>query len=222
MNKEKTFEIMSEFENYSTQRIKQVIDWIDVNEDIRWYANSVSEFVDENISEYYINDDYSRKSRWELWNDTLNLLLKNDIKTNLDIGCANNHFSYICNKKGIFSVGIDPRENFVRKCHQTFEKSFGNDYYGYVGNIKTFNEFFGKYDEKLFDCVTVLNFLHGDNHITEEIKTMFTVLEKITTYIVITEPKWDNLGLPKITDKYQFVSYIPNEVATHIVYKLDL
>ena len=44
------------------------------------------------------------------------------------------------------------------------KKIFGDDKYGYVGSFKTFIEFFSKYDEKMFDCITILNFLHGADH----------------------------------------------------------
>ena len=33
------------------------------------------------------------------WNDIANLFVERNIKTNLDIGCANNHFSFLVIKK---------------------------------------------------------------------------------------------------------------------------
>ena len=221
MNKQETFKLMNEFEKYSYGRISQVSDWHINNADIRWHSNCISEFKDDNITEFYLNDSYSRETRWDLWNHVVDWFLKNNIKTNLDIGSANNHFSFLCNKKNIFSVGIDPRENCVKQCQNIFEENFGNNSYGYIGNIKTFVDFFEKCDTNIFDCITILNFLHGNDHDPSEIKKLFKVLPKITNHIIITEPKWEELGLSKITDNYSVVDIIKNSVLSHIVYKLN-
>lgn len=212
---------MNEYEKYSYPKIQQVEDWYSINSDIRWYANCVSEFEDDNITEFYLNDSYSKETRWDFWNNVVDCFVNNNIKTNLDIGCANNHFSFLCNKKNIFSVGVDPRENCVGQSKHIFEKNFGSEKYGYVGDIKTFTEFFSTYSNNLFDCISILNFLHGGEHNPTEIKNLFEVLEKISKYAIITEPKWDSLGLPKVTDKYSVINTIENTVSTHILYKLN-
>lgn len=212
---------MNEFEEYSYSKIQQVEDWFSNNSDIRWQANCVSEFDDSNITKFYLNDSYAKETRWDFWNNVIDCFLKHDIKTNLDIGCANNQFSFLCNKKNIFSLGIDPRENCIKSSENVFKKNFGNDKYGYIGNIKTFTEFFENYNDNIFDCVSILNFLHGDGHDSLEILKLFEILPKISKYIIISEPNWDSLKLPKITHNYLIIDTIENSVLSHIVYKLN-
>jgi len=220
MNKDFLFNVMSEFEKYSYNQISQISDWHSNNSDIRWHANCVDYFEDENITNYYLNDEYARKTRWNLWNGVVDIFLKHKIKSNLDIGCATNHFSFLCNKKEIFSVGIDPRENCLRGSEEIFKRNFENQKYGYVGNIKTFGDFFDEYNEPLFDCVSILNFLHGNDHQSLEIKKLFDTLPKISRYVIITEPKWIELKLPKITDNYEVVEKINNSLIDHVLYKI--
>ena len=204
MNKELLFDIMEEYEKYSIPLIKQLEgNWFASNGDIRWYSNYVHNFTDENITGYYLSEPIARVTRWDLWNDIANLFVERNIKTNLDIGCANNHFSFLCNKKDVFSVGIDPRNDCVNSCSNVFKENFGDDKYGYVGSFKTFIEFFSKYDEKMFDCITILNFLHGADHDPNEIKQLFELLPKITDRIIISEPNWAKIGINSLTKDYK-------------------
>lgn len=221
MTYDKIFNLMNEFEKYSYSKIEQVENLYSNNSDIKWHANCVSNFTDDNITDFYLNDPYSKKTRWDFWNDVVNCFLKHNIKTNLDLGCANNHFSFLCNKKNIFSLGLDPRENCIKQTENVFTQNFGNDRYGYIGTIKTFIEFFEFYEDNLFDCISILNFLHGAGHDPFEIKKLFAILPKISKYIIISEPNWSSLNLPKITDNYLIVDSIENDVVSHILYKLN-
>jgi len=224
--------MMETYEGYSYPLVEQVSGWFNSNSDIRWYSNSIGDFEDENITQLYQTDQYSRDTRWEFWNKLLPVLKDNNIKTNLDIGCANNHFSFLCNKNGIFSVGIDPREDCVRTSDKIFKEQFGNTF-GYVGTIKTFVDHFAQYNEQIFDCVTVLNFLHGGNpisesvdkysvgnHVPEEIEKLFNILPRIANYAIVSEPNWDNLGLPVMTTEFKKLGSINNTACDHILYKL--
>ncbi len=221
-NKKKILTIMEEYEKYSYPNIEQVVGgWYVNNKDIRWYANYVERFDDENITEFYLNNNIAKQTRWDFWNDIVEIFKKNKIKTNLDIGCANNHFSFLCNKNNIFSIGIDPREDCLTSCNNTFINNFDENKYGYVGNIKTFVEFFSDYDEILFDCISILNFLHGNDHNPDEISNLFEVLPKITNNIIISEPQWVNLKLPKLTENFKILnSLCKEEAAPHFLYNL--
>ena len=220
MNKEIIFSLMEEYEKYSSSNILQVDNgWFTNNSDIRWFANYVNSFEDENIPEYYLNDHIAKNTRWDLWNDVIDVFIEYNIKSNLDIGCANNHFSFLCNKKNIFSIGIEPREDCLRSSDSAFKNSFGESKYGYIGNFKTFVEFFSKYDNVMFDCVTILNFLHGNDHISAEIEGLFQTLPKITNKIIISEPNWSALKLPKLTENYNLLCPIHNR-AEHFLYDL--
>ena len=211
--------MMETYERYSYPLVEQVSGWFNSNADIRWFSNSIGDFEDENITHLYQTDQYSRDTRWEFWNNLLPVLKENNIKTNLDIGCANNHFSFLCNKNGIFSVAIDPREDCVRTSDKIFKEQFGNSF-GYVGTIKTFVDYFDQYNEQLFDCVTILNFLHGGNHISEEIEKLFNILPRIANYAIVSEPKWDQLKLPVMTSEFKPLGSINNTACDHILYKL--
>ena len=183
--------LMEQYESYSYPLVTQVSGWFNNNSDIRWFSNATGEFDDTEITEYYKNDQYSRQTRWDFWNALLPVLKKYNIKTNLDIGCANNHFSFLCNKNGIFSVGIDPSVDY-----------------------------FESYDEKIFDCITILNFLHGNGHISEEIKKLFEILPRVANYAIVSEPKWYDLLLPVMTKDFVTLDKIHNSVHDHILYKL--
>lgn len=220
MTKEEIFYLMRNYEDYSNPKIKQTFNWHENNSDIRWQANCVNEFENETITDYYLTDDYARKTRWDFWNNVVDLFLKHNIKTNLDIGCANNHFAFLCNKKDIFCVGIDPRENCVKHSHSVFEREFGKTY-GYVGNIQTFNEYFRIYNQPIFDCISILNFLHGNDHVPSEIEDLFRVLPRISRYAIITEPKWNDLKIPKYTDNYEVIEKVDNTIIEHTLYKLQ-
>lgn len=212
--------IMYEYQEYSYPKVSQVGGgWFENNSDIRWYANCVGDFDDGNISEFYLNDSYSKKTRWDLWNDIVLTFEEMNIKTNLDIGASNNHFSFLCNNKNIFSVGIEPREDCLNSSSKAFIKYFGSDDYGYVGTFKTFSDFFDTYNEKIFDCITILNFLHGNDNIPEEIEKLFKVLPKVTNKILISNPQWSKLGIRDYTKKYNVLK-IFNDTANHILYEI--
>lgn len=211
---------MSQYQEYSYSKVSQVSGgWFENNSDIRWYANCVGDFNDEYISEFYLNDPYSKKTRWDLWNDIVSTLKEFDVKTNLDIGAANNHFSFLCNKQKIFSLGIEPREDCLRTSSKVFLDNFGSDDYGYVGTLRTFVDFFDSYDEKIFDSITILNFLHGNDNDPEEIEKLFEVLPKITNKILITNPQWSNLGLKDITSEYKILKQF-DDPANHFLYEI--
>lgn len=214
---------MNEYEKYSLQYIQEENDnWFQNNSDIRWHANCVERFEDDEINEMYVKDSYAKQTRWDLWNSAVDVFLHYGIKTNIDIGCANNQFSFLCNKKEILSLGIDPRKFCVSVSENVFHKYFDDVQYGYVGTLKTFIDFFQNKKNKLqVDCISVLNFLHGNDHDPLEIKQFFELLPKVTKYILISEPKWESLGLSKMTDNYNILSTI-NNGSLHILYQLNI
>jgi len=217
----KILETMNNYEIFSKNFIEKESEnnWYNNNNDIRWYANYVERFENSEINDIYQKNEYAKLTRWDFWNCVVDTFLKYGIKSNLDIGCANNQFSFLCNFKGIFSLGIDPRESCLNISQDVFEKNFENIKYGYVGTINTFNDFFKNNDQILFDCITVLNFLHGNDHNREEIKNFFITLPKITKYALLSEPKWKELSLPKLTDNYSPICFIDNGTV-HTLYEV--
>lgn len=219
-NKIKIFDLMQSYEDYSKLNMTaETGDWHTNNEDIRWHANWVERFEDEEINGLYLSNAYGKQSRWDLWNTVVDWFLEFEIKSCLDLGSANNQFPFLCNKKEIFTVGVEPRESCVNISKDIFEKHFGQFKYGYVGTLKTFGDFFGQHDEMLFECVTALNFLHGNGHNPDEIRKFFEVLPKITKYVVINEPEWGHLNLPKMTQNYIPLKTVDNGIGVdHILY----
>lgn len=217
--------VMNSYEVYSKLNIEHETseDWHENNSDIKWHANYVERFEDENINGLYVNNEYARNTRWNFWNKIVELFLKYDIKSCLDIGCANNQFAFLCNKKNVFSLGIDPRQSCVEISSDIFENNFGSIQFGYVGTLKTFVEFFENNNtDILFDCITVLNFLHGDSHNSNEIKKFFNLLPSITNYAIVSEPKWSSLNLPQMTNNYEKLEEIDNgSGAIHTLYKIN-
>ena len=89
-----------------------------------------------------------------------------------------------------------------------------------IGNFRTFIDFFGYIDQPVFECVSILNFFHGNDHVPEEVEQMFTVLPKVTNCAILSEPKWNQLGLPKMTEKYEILGTVNNDT-DHNLYKLN-
>lgn len=222
-NNQKVLTLMEEYEIFSKSRIEKEVEnhWHINNSDIKWHANYIERFEGLKINDLYAQNEYARQTRWNFWNFIVELFLHYNIKTNLDIGCANNQFAFLCNSAGIFSLGIDPRESCVNVSKDVFESSFGQTKFGYVGTLKTFVEFFKQLEEDnvVFDCISVLNFLHGDHNDPYEIEEFFNLLPKITNYALLSEPKWDELNLPKLTDNYSIVHKIDNGTI-HTFYKV--
>ena len=65
-----------------------------VSEHVRWKDNYTFKYFSSDISEYYKNNLYARKTRWELWNKSLELCKKYNVSYLLDIGCANGYFPF--------------------------------------------------------------------------------------------------------------------------------
>jgi hypothetical protein len=220
---ERILELMDRYEIFSKNQVHQELknEWHTNNNDIRWHANYVERFDGLEINDLYKQNDYAKLTRWDFWNCIVDVFLKYGIKSNLDIGCANNQFSFLCNSKDIFCLGVDPRESCLNISNDVFKKTFGNTKYGYIGTIKTFSDFF--FDEKnsiQFDCITVLNFLHGNDHLPNEIEKFFQTLPKVTTHVLLSEPKWNQLELPKFTDNYSPLCTIDNGTI-HTLYKIN-
>ena len=108
----------------------------------------------------------------------------------------------------------------MKQSTNVFKENFENEDYGYIGNIKTFVDFFENNDKVKFDCISILNFLHGNEHFSEEIEKLFNLFPKICNYIYISEPKWENLNIRKYTDDYIMLEKLNNSAVDHILYKV--
>ena len=208
--------LLEECENKST--FPETNDYFDVNEEIRWYSNAVGDFKDDKISEFYLNDTYSKNSRWDLWQEVVQLLNKHQIKTNLDIGCANNHFSYLCIKKGINSIGLEPRKFLVKQNNENFSRLGISEKCCYIGNIRTFNESFENVGDIKFDCVTILNFLHGNGHHDKEIVDLIQVLSNVTKFVVATLPQ-SHLGQQALNQNFEIIDTTKVGLVPHTMFR---
>ena len=122
--------------------------------------------------------------------ECIEVLKEIGVNTVIDIGSGTGFFPYLVNTSSeINCFGIEPRNNLVLS---------SNDFYSsnvmleekllFCGNIKTFNEHIENHNITI-GCVTILNFLHGNNHVSLEIEKLFSILNKITNYIIISEPQ---------------------------------
>lgn len=209
---------------------KQIItrkDYYDTNNDIRWQSNEISDFHDENITDLYRNNPYSKATRWDLYSTIIESMKEYKISNNIDVGAANNHFSFLAKKANIDSYGIEPRRSILFSCDETFKKNFGtNQRFGFVGSLKTFSDFILNQENKIeIDCVTILNFLHGQMHISDEIERLFLAISKIAKYTVISDPNWTQLNLAGIPENFSkmetFNCASRYNVPPHFLYKIN-
>lgn len=200
-------------------------DFFELTDDIRWLANEIGPFDSEEITDYYRKSEYGKTTRWDLFNESVLALKANGIKTVVDLGAANNHFAFLGRKAGLDAYGVEPRKQVLLSSQDTFAKSFGAEKrFGFVGSLKTFADYvlLPECDLRV-DCVSVLNFLHGNGHDPQEIVNLFKAFEKCASYILIMEPLWNDLGLSRLMDdKYEEVIEVhkPNSnVGSHSLYR---
>lgn len=209
------FEELEKLESFSKLQVSQIPN-DSVGGDIKWFANCVGDYNDEKITQYYLNDEYSKLTRWDTWNDIIKVLLENNIKNVLDIGCANGHFVYLCESKGITSFGLEPRSILVNEYNKKFkEKKL------FISTYETFIDFFSKSKiEFKFDCICVLNFFHGEGHNKEYVVKFFTEISKFCNYLVISEANWANYGLNNLTENFNLVCSVGYE-KKHKLFKFN-
>jgi predicted RNA methylase len=172
--------------------------WNDSYEkDIVWYANEVAPFFDSNITEYYKNNPYGKKTRWDFWQEVINCLKELNIKEVLDIGAANGHFVYLCLCNGIDAYGIEPRTECINSSKNIFINSFKEKKI-YQGSLQTFIQpIFDKLTK--VSCVTVLNFLHGKGHTKDVLIKFLDNVALIADWLICSRP----IDFPEF-DRYPF------------------
>ena len=219
-------EILNEINKIGLKEIEQAEEE-GHTKDIYWFSNEIPKgtsvkFNGTNITEYYENNEYGKKTRWNLWNDCI-LCMKNDInaKMVLDIGGANGHLSFLSLKNGIESYTIEPRVDMIKSTENEFLENFGNKKV-YCGNINIFLNTIEKHIDSIdfkFDCITILNFLHGINHDANDIARLVELLPKITKHIIVSDPNFKALNLKNLFDNFEFIKYIGYD-NLHKLYKI--
>lgn len=223
---ENSIELKKWLDDSSNKQILIDSEYSETNIDIRWQSNAISEFFDENIPNLYRNDPYSKATRWDLYLSIIETMKEYKISNNIDIGAANNHFSFLAKKANIDSYGIEPRKSILFSCDEVFRNNFGkNNRFGFVGSLKTFSDFILNQENKIeVDCITVLNFLHGGMHIPNEIERFFLAMSKIAKYAVFSEPNWSELNLAGTPENFiklkTFDCTSQYNVHPHFLYKL--
>ena len=219
-------EFLNEIELFGNSQIEQADEW-GHSKDIYWFSNAMPKgqdvrFNGSKITDYYINDDYAKRTRWDLWNECIDYLKNNlNSKKILDIGGANGHFSFLCLKNGIEAYTVEPRIDMIRSTEKEFIENFGSKK-SYCGNINTLLNTAEKHIEDIdfkFDCITILNFLHGKGHDLNDIKRLANLLPKITKYIIVSDPDFSGLGSENLFKDFEFVRMFGSE-NIHKLYKL--
>ncbi len=187
------------------------------NNEIRWKATAMAPYSNEKMTDYYLRDPFAKHTRWDFWTTAVKSLKKEGVKTVLDIGAGNGHFVYLCLKNGINAWGVEPRTyDWV---DPLFKKDFGTKRI-YRGTLKTVGDYFLKSNAGVkFDCVTVLNFLHGDNHKPEEIINLYRFLRVYAKYVLCSEPQWQSLGIPSFLETFERLAEFSAPV-NHYLYKV--
>ena len=137
----------------------------------------------------------------------MNKLREYPIKTILDVACGKGEFVAICNREGLDAWGIDPSNKGYRICKGTFESLIRTESF------------------PIMDCITVHNTLHGKYHIREEIQGLFDFFQEHTKYVVISEPNYKELGLPRLTRGFMllhtFKGSHDDKGVIHKLYKIN-
>lgn len=220
-------ELQKYISDKANKQILTKIDYEQTNSDIRWQFSENSDFSDENIIDLYLNNSYFKATRWDLYLNIIESMKKYKISNNIDIGAGNNHFSFLAKKSNISSYGVEPRRAVLFSCDETFKKNFGtNQRFGFVGSLKTFSDFILNQENKVeIDCVTVLNFLHGQMHISNEIERFFLAISKTAKYAVFSNPHWESLNLSGVPENFSIIETFncasSTGVAPHFLYKIN-
>lgn len=211
---------LENIEKFSIDKIKNVNSDYDVNDQIIWHANEICDYENCEITEYYKNNEYGRITRWETWNNCVNLLVKNNIKTCLDIGCANGHFVYLSLNNGIDCYGLEPRKTLVDNYNNKFIKEF-NSKKLFVSNYEYFIEFLKNSNSDLkFDCICVINFFHGKGHKKNDLENFFNKIFDHCEYLLISPPNWSEYGLSDLLESNStIVEYNIEPTKIHNLYK---
>jgi len=134
-----------------------------------------------------------------------NKLKEYPIKTVLDVACGKGEFIVACNNDGFEAYGIDP----VNK---------GNDIY-----TGTFESLINAKSIPEIDCIAIHNVLHGRGHSRKTILGLFDFFKKYAKYIVITEPDYEKLDLPVLTNQFELLHTFSGshrgKTAIHKLYK---
>jgi hypothetical protein len=197
------------------------------SKDIYWFSNNIEKgetvkFNGLQITDYFLNDEYGKITRWDLWNECAEYLSKElKCKSLLDIGGANGHFSFLCLLRNIDAYAVEPRFDMIQSTEDEFITNFGSKKV-FRGNIKTLLEVLVGYKEQLdfkFDCINILNFLHGPSHKLEDIECLVENLPKITEYILVSDPNWTSLNSPNLFENFKLIKSFGYE-NLHKLYKL--
>jgi len=219
-------DFLNEIDLLGTNQIKQAEEW-GHTEDIYWFSNATPKGLDVKfnglqMTDYYVSDEYARRTRWNLWTECVDCL-KNELNSKkvLDIGGANGHFSFLCLQNGIESYAIEPRIDMIKSTEKEFVENYGSKKM-YCGNINILLNTIEKHIEDIkfkFDCVSILNFLHGNGHNPKDIERLAFLLPKITEYIIVSDPNFGAMGLDNKFKNFEFIKFVGYE-NLHKLYKI--
>ena len=125
-----------------------------------------------------------KMKRLSMWISLSKELEKLQIKNLVDIGTSSGQFVLCCLFKGIEAYGIDPSEPYLFSNSKDFiESGYDPKNYLYLGDVETFIDVF---NHKI-DCVSLLNFFHGQGWKGKDLSFLKCINDKIK-YLVISYP----------------------------------
>lgn len=156
-----------------------------------------------------------KMQRLSMWISLSEELQKLQINNLVDIGTSSGQFVLCCLFKGINAYGIDPSKHYLFSNSKDFiESGYDPKNHLYLGDVETFIDVF---DHKL-DCVSLLNFFHGQGWNGRDLSFLKCINDKIK-YLVISYPL-DSVARQYIEDNYKILYEYKQELEVETTFIL--
>ena len=137
-----------------------------------------------------LSNSYSiSEKRWgttaddiKFFNSCVSSFKEHGITSLLDIGTGIGNLVKIAQESNIDSYGLDPIlfENHPRL------------FCGTMGSVIKNQDLLGNYR---FSCISCVNFLHGTDHVDDEVLSLFAFMKKFAEFVLITQPRVSDSSL---------------------------
>ena len=125
--------------------------------------------------------------RLDMWKFFVNWLKDNSIKNLIDIGTASGQFPLLCLNSGIEAYGIDPKYDMLYSNKEDWNQlNININDYLYLGSVESF---INTKKNINIECVSLLNYLHGDDWNNRDIKFIQSVIDFDIEYLITSNSK---------------------------------
>ncbi len=128
--------------------------------------------------------------RYTMWKTLAAKLTELDVRTLLDVGTSSGQFVLCCLLAGVKKVyGLDPREVYLYSNEADFQKAeYNAREHLSIGCVESLTKALVEFPKFKTDCITLLNFFHGDDWMGRDLEFLKAINGK-TTYLVISDPR---------------------------------